>query len=80
MKRIIFCNLLKKEAEGMDLQIYPGTIGKRIYNYISKEAWKIWLLKQTIIINEKKLNMLNIIDRKMLEKEMIKFLFKENYT
>lgn len=76
MNRIIFCKFLKKEAEGQEYQIYPGILGKRIYNEISKLAWKIWMSKQTMIINEKKLNMLNLNDRKIIEKYMENFLFK----
>ncbi|CAL4325476.1 oxidative damage protection protein [Buchnera aphidicola] len=76
MNRIIFCKFLKKEAEGQEYQIYPGILGKRIYNEISKSAWKIWMSKQTMIINEKKLNMLNLNDRKIIEKHMENFLFK----
>ncbi|HMI76852.1 MAG TPA: oxidative damage protection protein [Buchnera sp. (in: enterobacteria)] len=76
MNRIIFCTFLQKEAEGQDFQPYPGELGKRIYNEISKIAWKQWIAKQTMLINEKKLNMFSINDRKKLEKYMEKFLFK----
>ena len=76
MSRTIFCTFLKREAEGQDFQLYPGDTGKRIYNEISKEAWSQWLSKQTMLINEKKLSMMNLEDRKLLEKEMINFLFE----
>ncbi|CEN32083.1 Probable Fe(2+)-trafficking protein [Candidatus Westeberhardia cardiocondylae] len=75
---MIYCFFLKKESEGQDFQFYPGKLGSRIYENISKEAWNIWKVKQTILINEKRLNMLNVKDRKMLEKEMIKFFFGNN--
>ena len=48
----------KKEAEGLDFQLYPGDIGQRIFNGISKEAWKLWQGKQTMLINEHKLNLM----------------------
>ncbi|AJI95612.1 oxidative damage protection protein [Yersinia ruckeri] len=86
MSRTIFCTFLQKDAEGQDFQLYPGEVGKRIYNEISKEAWSQWMSKQTMLINEKKLNMMNVDDRKLLEQEMIKFLFEgqdvhiEGYT
>lgn len=76
MSRTIFCTFLKKDAEGQDFQLYPGEIGKRIYNEISKEAWSQWITKQTMLINEKKLSMMNIEDRKLLEQEMVNFLFE----
>jgi Fe-S cluster biosynthesis and repair protein YggX len=77
MNRIIFCTFLKKEAEAQDYQTYPGTLGKRIYNEISKLAWKMWLSKQTMLINENKLNMFSINDRKKIEQYMEHFLFKK---
>lgn len=83
MSRTIFCTFLQRDAEGQDFQLYPGDVGKRIYNEISKEAWGEWMKKQTMLINEKKLNMMNVDDRKLLEEEMIKFLFDvhvEGYT
>lgn len=86
MSCIIFCTFLQRNAEGQDFQLYPGDVGKRIFNEISKEAWGEWMKKQTMLINEKKLNMMNPDDRKLLEQEMIKFLFEghdvhiEGYT
>lgn len=55
MSRTIFCTFLNKEADGLDFQLYPGEIGKRIFNEISKEAWAQWMAKQTMLINEKNL-------------------------
>jgi len=76
MSRTVFCTFLKREGAGQDFQLYPGEIGKRIYDEISKEAWAEWMKKQTMLINEKKLNMMNVEDRKLLEQEMINFLFE----
>lgn len=76
MARIVNCLYLKKSAEGLDFQFYPGELGKRIFDNISKEAWALWQQKQTMLINEKKLNMMNIDDRKLIESQMEAFLFK----
>ncbi|VFP88782.1 Probable Fe(2+)-trafficking protein [Buchnera aphidicola (Cinara piceae)] len=74
-KRIIFCSFFKKKKEGLDYPFFPGEIGQKIYQEISKKAWTYWLKKQTKIINEKKLNMFLDQDRIYLEKKMKKFLF-----
>nr|WP_044010666.1 oxidative damage protection protein [Buchnera aphidicola] len=76
MNRKIFCNFFKKYEEGLTYIPYPGLLGHKIYNEISKLAWNKWILQQTIIINEKKMNMLNKNDQKKIENYMIKFLFK----
>ncbi|XQW84239.1 oxidative damage protection protein [Thalassotalea piscium] len=76
MSRMVFCQSLKKEAEGLRFQLYPGEVGKRIFDNISQEAWSIWQKKQTMLINEHKMNMMNPDDRAILEKQMIDFLFE----
>ncbi|AFA40940.1 iron-sulfur cluster protector protein [Wigglesworthia glossinidia endosymbiont of Glossina morsitans morsitans (Yale colony)] len=78
MKKKFFCTFLNQTSEQLDFPPYPGALGIRIHNHISKEAWKIWQNYQTVLINEKKLNMININDRKLIEKKMIDFLFKKN--
>lgn len=77
MTRMVYCQRLHKEAEGMDFQMIPGELGKRIYDNISKEAWSQWQAKQTMLINEKKLNLMNPEDRQLLEQAMVDFLFNQ---
>ncbi|ABI38259.1 oxidative damage protection protein [Shewanella bicestrii] len=76
MARTVNCVYLNKEADGLDFQLYPGDLGKRIFDNVSKEAWGLWQKKQTMLINEKKLNMMNVDDRKFLEEQMTSFLFE----
>ncbi len=76
MARTVFCTFLQQEAEGLDFQLYPGELGKRIFDSISKQAWAEWIKKQTMLVNEKKLNMMNVEHRKLLETEMVNFLFE----
>jgi Fe-S cluster biosynthesis and repair protein YggX len=76
MAREVYCEYLKKDAPGLDFQLYPGDIGKRIFDNISKEAFTLWQKKQTMLINENKLNMMEANDRKYLEEKMSAFLFE----
>lgn len=76
MARTVFCEYLKKEAEGLDFQLYPGEIGERIFNNISKEAWAEWQKIQVMLINEHKLSMIDPSHRQMLEDNMVGFLFE----
>jgi Fe-S cluster biosynthesis and repair protein YggX len=66
---------LKREAEGLDRVPYPGALGQRIYDNISKEAWQLWLRHQTMLINEYRLSPIEPKARKFLVEEMEKFLF-----
>ena len=56
MGRTVNCIKLGREAEGLDFQPYPGELGKRIFENVSKEAWNEWLKLQTMLINENRLN------------------------
>lgn len=76
MSRTVFCQHLNQEADGLDFQLYPGELGKRIFDNISKQAFSEWQKKQTMLINEKKLNMMEPTDRKFLEEQMEAFLFE----
>lgn len=75
MARIIHCSYLGREAEGLDRVPYPGPLGQRIYDHISKEAWAGWLRHQTMLINEYRLSPIEPKARKFLVEEMEKFLF-----
>lgn len=78
MARTVQCAKLGKEAEGLDFQPYPGALGKRIYEQISKQAWQAWLDRQTMLINEYRLTPMEPKARKFLEEEMEKFFFGED--
>ncbi|MBV8877935.1 MAG: oxidative damage protection protein [Gammaproteobacteria bacterium] len=75
MPRSVHCVLLKREAEGLDRPPYPGELGRRIYEQVSKEAWAQWLRHQTLLINEYRLTPIEPKARKFLEAEMEKFFF-----
>ncbi|MFO8024963.1 oxidative damage protection protein [Thiohalophilus sp.] len=77
MARMVHCAKLNKEAEGLDMPPYPGELGKRIYENVSREAWQKWLQQQTMLINEYRLSPMNPEHRKMLEDQMEKFFFGE---
>ncbi len=77
MTRMVHCSKLGKEAEGLERMPYPGDLGQRIYNEISKQAWQEWVNHQTMLMNEYRLSPINAKDRKFLEEEMEKFLFGE---
>jgi Fe-S cluster biosynthesis and repair protein YggX len=72
---MVKCVKLGKEAEGLDFPTYPGELGKRIFENVSKEAWQLWMRQQTMIINEYRINPLDPKGRKFVEGEMEKFFF-----
>ncbi len=77
MTRMVHCVKLGREAAGLDRPPYPGELGKRIYENVSKEAWQAWLRQQTMLINEYRLTPIDPKHRQFLEQEMEKFFFGE---
>ena len=76
MARTIHCIKLNKEAEGLDFPPYPGELGKKIYESVSKEAWAAWLKHQTMLVNENRLSGADPRARKYLMEQAEKFLFE----
>ena len=77
MNRTVYCVKLQKESAGLDFPPYPGELGKKIFENISKEAWQQWLGQQTMFINEYLLSMTDPKAREFLATEMEKFFFGE---
>jgi len=75
MSRKIKCVLLGEDAEGLDYAPYPGELGQKVYDNVSKEAWQKWVAHQTMLINEYRLTPIEPEARAFLEKEMEKFFF-----
>jgi len=76
MTRMVNCVRLCREAEGLAYAPWPGELGKRIYDNVSKQAWAEWVARQTMLINENRLSPLEPKARAFLETEMRKFLFE----
>jgi Fe-S cluster biosynthesis and repair protein YggX len=75
MSRTVHCVLLKREAPGLERMPYPGPLGQRIFEHVSKEAWERWRAHQIMLINEYRLTPIEPKARKFLEAEMEKFFF-----
>ena len=79
MSRTVHCKKYQKEMEGLDKPPYPGPKGQDIFDNVSKQAWQAWLKHQTMLINEKHLNLLEPDTQTFLQGELDKFLSGEDY-
>jgi Fe-S cluster biosynthesis and repair protein YggX len=77
MARMVNCVYLKKEAEGLEFPVYPGELGKRLWDNVSKEAWAAWMKHQTMLVNENRLNLADQRARQYLARQMERFFFGE---
>lgn len=75
MARMVKCVKTGREAEGLDFPPYPGELGKRLYENVSKEGWQQWLGHQTMLVNENRLNLADARARKYLATQMEAFFF-----
>ena len=77
MARTVQCVKLQEEAEGLDFPPLPGDLGKRVFENVSKPAWRQWLTHQTMLINENRLKVTDPEARRFLEGELEKYFFGE---
>ena len=77
MTRTVFCVKLNKEAEGLERNPWPGELGTRVYENVSKQAWQQWLKHQTMLINEKQLSPLDPNTRTYISQQMEDYFFGE---
>lgn len=77
MSKMIYCQLLKKDAERLEQVPHPGELGIRIYENISAEGWRQWLDRLTIIMNEMRISTADPQALEVIEQHMLGFLFGE---
>ena len=77
MARTVQCVKLGREAEGLERPTYPGALGQRIFEQVSKEAWQAWIRHQTMLVNENRLSLADANARKYLAKQMENYFFGE---
>ena len=75
MARMVQCVKLGREAEGLDFPPYPGELGKRIFENVSKAAWQGWLEHQKMLVNENRLSLADAAARKYLAEQMDAYFF-----
>jgi len=77
MSRTVFCKRLKQDLPGLDAPPFPGPKGQEVFESVSAQAWTEWQDLQTMLINEKHLNMMDKDARKYLNQQRDKFLSGE---
>jgi Fe-S cluster biosynthesis and repair protein YggX len=77
MARMVQCVKLGREAEGLEKQPIKGDLGKRVFDSVSKEAWKMWLEHSKMLINEYRLDLLSESGQRIWMTELEKYFFGE---
>ena len=77
MARTVQCVKLGREAEGLDKQPLKGEMGKRIFENVSKEAWKMWLEPSKMLVHEFRLELMSEQGQRIWMTELEKYFFGE---
>jgi len=75
--RMVKCVKFGKEMPGLDFVPWRGELGKRVYENVSAEAWKLWIEHSKMIMNEYRLNPLDPKSHELMEQQMEQFFFGE---
>lgn len=75
--RMVKCVKFGKELPGLDRAPWRGELGQRIYENVSKEAWKMWIEYSKMIMNEYRLNPLDPQSQQVMEQQLEQFFFGE---
>lgn len=73
MTRKVFCRKHQQELDGLERPPFPGPKGEDIFNNISAKAWQEWLAHQTMLINEKHLNVMDPATKTYLDEQRERF-------
>lgn len=77
MARMIQCVKLGQEAEGLDKPPIKGPLGQRVFENVSKQAWKLWLEHSKMLINEYRLDLMSESGQRVWMTELEKYFFGE---
>jgi Fe-S cluster biosynthesis and repair protein YggX len=76
-QRMVQCVKFGREMPGLDRPPWKGELGKKVYENVSKEAWKMWVEYSKMLMNEYRLNPLDPNSLKFIEEQMEQFFFGE---
>ena len=74
---VVQCAKLGAELPALDRPPFPGKLGQRVYDEISKYAYSLWQDQARLIINHYGLNMADPRSQEFLFEQMESFLFEE---
>jgi Fe-S cluster biosynthesis and repair protein YggX len=75
VRRTVFCVKLKRELPGLDAPPWPGPLGQRIYEQVSREAWEMWEERMKMILNEYRLLPFQKEAQELVARHMEEFFF-----
>ena len=78
MTRTVHCRKYQQELEALPAPPMPGPKGQELFETVSRRAWEEWQALQTMLINEKHLDLRDPATRKYLSVQRERFLDNED--
>lgn len=79
--RMVFCAKLQKELPGLDENPFENhPIGQRIFDTVSKDAWRMWVEHMKMLMNEYRLNLGTKEAQEFLFQQMEQFFFGQGVS
>ena len=76
-QRMVHCVKFQRELPGLDEPPFDNELGRRIYDNVSKDAWKMWLEHLKMIVNEYRLNLVDREAQQIVREQMEQYFFGE---
>ena len=76
-ERMVKCVKFQKELPGLDEPPFSNALGQRIFDNVSKDAWKLWLEHLKMIVNEYRLNLIDRESQRIIQQQMEEYFFGE---
>lgn len=76
-ERTVHCIKLGKDLPGLSKPPIPGELGQKIYDSVSKEAFKMFMDYFRIIVNEYRIDLTSPESDKIFEDQMREYFFGE---
>jgi Fe-S cluster biosynthesis and repair protein YggX len=76
-ERMVQCVKLQKELPGLDEPPFNNDLGKRIFENVSKDAWRLWLEHMKMLVNEYRLNLMDRQSQHLIQAQMEEYFFGE---
>jgi Fe-S cluster biosynthesis and repair protein YggX len=73
--RMVKCVKFGREMPGLDRIPWKGEVGKKVYDNVSKEAWKLWVEHSKMVMNEFRLNPLDPKAQQIMEEQLNNYFF-----
>jgi len=76
-ERMVQCVKFQKELPGLDEPPFNNELGKRIFENVSKDAWRLWLEHMKMLVNEYRLNLMDRQSQQLIQQQMEEYFFGE---